>query len=211
MRKSKKIFVIGRKPTKFKLALTTIICIIFSVIFGGFLNNIFDIKGAESFISIIIIFVLFELLYIPTAAVCTKHWDISDEYLEYYFITNYFEQLKYSLSVLSGNEERFACKIKLDQIEKIRIFWTTELCVYSSVAHSIYFGVTLKDGSIIKFRASVVTSSTDEYVDALQYLKDKFDIVIEDEYGLLNVLRDKNINVVDYIDNIEKQSKGNGA
>ena len=157
MKKSKKIFVIGRKPTKFKLALTTIICIIFSVIFGGFLNEIFDLKGAESFITIIIVFVLFE------------------------------------------------------QIEKIRIFWTTELCVYSSVAHSIYFGVTLKDGSIIKFRASVVTSSTDEYVDALQYLKDKFDIVIEDEYGLLNVLKDKNINIVDYIDNIEKQIKGNGA
>lgn len=207
MSKLKKIFVIGRKPTKFKLVITTIVCLMISMLLGNFLNTLFNLNGLKEFLVIVILFILIEVLYIPTVAVCSEHWDISKEYLEYYSIDNYFEQFKYAIKVLKGNEEMFACKIKLDQIKKIRIYWTTELSIYSTIAHSFYFGITLKDNSVIKFRASVVTTTTDEYINAIQYLKENFNIIIEDEYGLLKVLRDKDIDIVDYINNIEKQNK----
>lgn len=205
MKKSKKIFIIGKRPTKLKLIITAIVAFILSLMLSNFFMVILKLEGSRIFITAII-FVLLSLLYIPTVAICTEHWDISEQYLEHYYITNYFQQLKYAINVFKNKEDIFASKIQLDQIKSIRLYWTTKLYVYSTIAHPIYFGITLKDGSIITFE-SLLTACNQEYIDAIKYLQDKYNIQIEDKYDLLTVLEDPKRNLVTHIDEIQKQSK----
>lgn len=205
MKKSNRKFVIGKKTTKLNLIITILVCLVISLVLSNFLviitnsNNMKEVIFAFVFISIV-------LLYVPTVAVCRKHWDITEDYLEYYSITNYFEQVKYALSIFTGKDDVFSFKIKLNEIEKIKIYWTTELSIYSTIAHPIFFNILLKDGSSINFE-SLVTTSNEEYLLAIKYLENNYNILIEDEYKLLYVLNDPSKNLVDYINGIEDELK----
>lgn len=206
MKITKKTFVVGRKPTRTKLIIAEIFVLIVSLILSKFFMNLLKIE--EGFIIIApIFFILLTILYLTSFAVDSEHWDISEEYLEYYSISNFFDQIKYVINIMINREEEFALKIQLNQIKSIRIYWTSELCIYSTIAHPIYFGVTLKDGSIITFK-SLVTSNNQEYIDAIKYLQDKCNIEIVDKYNILDVLGDSKINLVEYIDDILKKEKG---
>ncbi|MGL4570556.1 MAG: hypothetical protein ACRCVJ_05795 [Clostridium sp.] len=197
--------MIGKKPTKLNLVITIVVCLVISLVISNFLviitksNNMKEVIFTFVFIAIV-------LLYVPTVAICRKHWDITEDYLEYYSITNYFEQVKYALSIFTGKDDVFYFKIKLNEIEKIKIYWTTELSIYSTIAHPIFFYILLKDGSSINFE-SLVTTSNEEYLLAIKYLENNYNILIDDEYNLLCVLKDSTRNLVDYINEIEDELK----
>jgi hypothetical protein len=203
MKKSEKIFIIGKKPTKLYIFASAMVPLFFTLLFGGFALNYFKL-GFCSFGFIAIAYLLLLLLYIPIILNFRQYWDIREGYLEYYGITDYFQQLKYVLSIFNGNDDMFAFKIKLTEINSIRLYWTSTWTIASTPDHFIYFGITLKDGSIINYR-SLISSFTKEYIEAVNYLKEKCNIQIEDTYNLLDALADPCIDLAKYIDKIEKQ------
>ncbi|MEG1004141.1 MAG: hypothetical protein RSF37_12095, partial [Clostridium sp.] len=79
MKKSNRKFVIGKKTTKLNLIITILVCLVISLVLSNFLviitnsNNMKEVIFAFVFISIV-------LLYVPTVAVCRKHWDITEDY-----------------------------------------------------------------------------------------------------------------------------------
>lgn len=208
MNESKKLFIVGKKPTKLRLIITMVVSFIISLVLSNFFIIMLELKGYGLIITAII-FLIQLLFYIPTVARCSEHWDISNRYLEYYSITSYFEELKYALSVFTGKEEMFSLKILLSEVKSIKIYWTTRLSVYGTIGHPIYFGITLNDSSVITFE-SLITNNNKEYINAINYLRDNYNINIEDSYNLIDVLGDSNRNIVNYIDNIEKERKRSG-
>lgn len=203
MKKSEKIFVIGKKPTKLYIFASSMVPLFFSLLLGGFAFDYLKL-GVYGFVFIAVSYLLLLLLYIPIIVRFGQHWDIREGYLEYYGITDYFQQLKYVLSIFNGNNDMFAFKIKLTEINSIRLYWTSTWTIASTPDHFIYFGITLKDGSIINYR-SLIGTFTKEYIEAVNYLKEKCNIQIEDKYNLLGALADPCIDLAKYIDKIEKQ------
>ena len=203
MKKSEKIFVIGKKVTKSFIFLFALLPFSFSLLVGGMVIERFRL-GDYAIGIIAITFLVIWLLFIPNMARWRQHWDITEQYLEHYAVDGYFQQLKYILSIFNGNEDMFAFKIKLTEIKSIRLYWHTVWVISSTPLHSIYFGIILKDGSVVTFR-SLLTTSNREYIDAVNHLKEKFNIQIEDKYNLLGAMEDTGMRLAEYIDEIEKQ------
>jgi len=203
MNKSEKIFVIGKKPTKLYIFASAMVPLFFSLLLSGFAFDYLKL-GIYGFGFIAVSYLLLLLLYIPIIFNFRQYWNIREGYLEHYGITDYFQQLKYVLSIFDGNDDIFAFKIKLTEINSIRLYWTSTWTIASTPDHFIYFGITLKDGSIINYR-SLISTFTKEYIEAVSYLKEKCNILIEDKYNLLGALADPCIDLAKYIDKIEKQ------
>lgn len=195
---------VGSKPTKLLIFVATVVSLILSLALSGLFIGFFDLGYQVNIIIIAITFVVTLLLYVPAMVSHRYHWNVSKQYLEYYGIDDYFQQLKYVLSVINGKENVFAFRIKLTEIKSIRLYWSTRLSMGGTPAHKIYFGITLNDGSIVTFD-SLVTTSNQEYIDAIKYLKEECNIQIEDKYNLLQALENPNIRLAAYIDKIEKQ------
>lgn len=202
MERSKKIFVIGKKPTKLFVFAFAILPLCCSLLLIGFFTDYLKL-GNYSIIFVTAIFLLLLFLFVPSIVRCRQYWSISEQYLELYAVTGYLQQLKYILNVFNGENDMFAFKIKLTEIKSIRLYWTTVWLIAATPMYPIYFGITLKDGSIITFE-SLVTSSSNEYIDAVKYLREKCNIPIEDKYNLLTALGDPSIRLAEYIYEIEK-------
>ena len=203
MNKSEKIFVIGKKPTNLYIFASAMVPLFFSLFLSGFAFDYLKL-GVYGFGFIAVSYLLLLLLYIPIIFNFRQYWNIREGYLEYYGLTDYFQQLKYVLSIFKGNNDMFAFKIKLTEINSIRLYWTSTWTIASTPDHFIYLGITLKDGSIINYR-SLISTFTKEYIEAVSYLKEKCNILIEDKYNLLGALADPCIDLAKYIDKIEKQ------
>ncbi|ADL50833.1 hypothetical protein [Clostridium cellulovorans] len=207
MEKSKKLFVIGKRPTRTMIIVTAVLAIIAGLEAGFYLCKLCKVEDYKISAPIVILATaaIFFLIYVPTIANCIKHWDISEKYIELYRVNKYGTQWKYVYGILIGKEEKFADKIELSEIKSIKLYWTTMFSYMVMMMHPIFFRVTLKDGTVIKF-LSLVTSNDKNYVAAVKHLKEKCNIEIEDEHDLLSVIEDPNRSLNEYIDEIERAS-----
>lgn len=203
MEESKKIFVVGKKPTILYIIVSAMVPLFFSLILSGAIIDYFKLDNF-AIVCVAITFLLLAFLYVPTMVRSRQYWCINGQYLESYAIDDYIHQLKYLLSIFNGKNDMFAFKIKLAEIESIRIYWTTMWVISATPVHLVYFGIKLKDGSIVTFR-SLVTTNNKEYINAVKYLKEECNIQIVDKYNLLGAMEDGSIGLAEYIDKIEKQ------
>lgn len=203
MEESKKIFVVGKKPTKLYILVFSMAPLFFSLILSAAVTNYFKL-GIYGVVVIGVTFFVLLLLFVPTIVRARQYWCINGQYLEHYAVDEYFQQLKYVISILTEKNDMYAFKIKLSEIKSIRIYWTTMWIISSTPVYPIYFGITFKDGSIVTFK-SLVTTNNKEYVEAVKYLKEKCNILIEDKYDLLGAMEDKNIRLAEYIYEIERE------
>ncbi|ADL50834.1 hypothetical protein [Clostridium cellulovorans] len=203
MKKSKKLFVVGDKSSKTGIIFISLITFFFvAVQIGNSANTLIGFnKNWGIFAGIL--FVIIGVFEIPVVVATWKHWDISEEYLEYYDNNDYFQQWRYLISIFKGREDVCAFKIRLTEIKSIKIYWNRQYAHYSTINYTIYFGVALKDGSILTFR-SLIGSDKKGFLDALNYLKERYFIEIDDAYNVLGVLADPNQNLHEYIQKIEK-------
>ncbi|RII35877.1 hypothetical protein D2A34_00465 [Clostridium chromiireducens] len=205
MEESKKVFVVGEKPTILYIIISAMVPLFFSLILGSAIIEYFKLYNFIIVcITIMFTFLLLSLLYVPTIVRCRQYWCINGLYLESYAIDDYIQQLKYLISIFNGKNDMFAFKIKLAEIESVGIYWTTMWVISATPVHFVYFGIKLKEGSIVTFR-SVVTANNKEYINAVKYLKEECNIQIVDKYNLLGAMEEGSISLAEYIDKIEKQ------
>lgn len=204
VKKSKKLFIVGDKSSKARVIILSLVTLFFIGMFCS--HSSFYILYSDKLAAIIVItiIVLIAILEIPIVATMLKHWDISEDYLEFYDINDYFQQWRYLISILKGREDVCAFKIKLTEIKSIKVYWNSKHAPYSTISYMIYFGITLKDGSIVTFHA-LVNSDKKMFLDAVCYLKERYFIQIDDKYNVLGVIADPNQNLHEYIVEVERK------
>lgn len=202
--KENKIYSIETKASKIATILVLFLIILFSIAMSSVIAN--AVNTNHVFLIAFIIFVAQILLLIPNSMYKTNSWCITDESIEYTTIKTNIEKIESIRNLLGKYSTTSIYKIQLSQIESIKIFYISypTLVLCSTLEHPIYFGITLKDGSYVAFK-SLLTDDADYYVEAVNYLRDKYGIKIYDKDNLLEVLKDSSQNIVAYIDKIEKE------
>ncbi|ENY99881.1 hypothetical protein HMPREF1092_03018 [Clostridium thermobutyricum] len=193
------LFRIGSKPTsKTRIILTIIISILIGIFMGFALENLIGLNfiiGAG--ISGVVIF----LCYVPLVATINKHWELTEEFLEYHVIDKYLDSLRYVINNLFNREDNYIAKIRLDQIESIKIYWTMHIGILGYIFYPLKLSIKLKDDSIMIMDA--LLHESEEFYNAFQYMKTK-GIKINDKYNLLEAIGNPKVNITDYINEIRK-------
>lgn len=199
---SNKRYIVGAKPTtKMRVIIGSIFSVVLGISLGIILENLIDfnfiagsIMGSCAFI----------FLCVPSVSTINEHWDLTDEYFEYRYFHNHIEQAKYALDILMDKEDRVVARIKLSEIENIKLYWSIAFSVYSIMYFPLRMEITLKDSSILDTEAFL--NKKEDFYEAFDYLKSK-GIKIEDKYNLLNAIRDPELNINDYIMTIRDRKK----
>lgn len=200
-----KIFVIGNRPRKRGFVVGIIISIILGYILRGVFSYIVEDRNIKFLITVVVILIcLFSI--IPAYIGLSNRWEIRDGHFKYYEIRRYIDQLKYFFYGFFLEDKSKVLDIKLEDIESIKLYWNDYLDILSSVGHEIFFGIKLKSGELISVEA-LLTSNNFKFIRAVNYLKEEYNIEIIDKYNLLEVLGDTSLNLVDYINDIEKREK----
>lgn len=201
----KKEFIIGKKISNLRLFIVTVLALITAFIMGSFTASL---MGGRERIYIIVFFVFLELIYLPIIASDINYWTIDKEYLSFYLIESYRDKLTCVYKSIIGKREDLSFKIKVKEMKKIKVEWKKTYGIWSYPIYLIYFNITLKDGSIVKFQP-LKSVYNKELRDAMEFLKDQYDIEIDDKYQLLKILYNPKVNLADYISKIDKTVKGN--
>lgn len=197
-----KRYVVGAKPTT---KLRIIVGIIFSVSIGACIGLMLkNLLHFNLIIGSIIGIGLVTFLWVPLIATINEHWDLTDEYFEYRYFHNHMEQAKYALDVLRNKEDKAVVKIKLEQIQSIKLYWVVAFGICSVMYFPLRMKIVLKDGSVLDTDA--LLNKKEDFYEAFDYLKSK-GVDIKDKYNLIDALRDPKININDYIMTIRDRKK----
>ncbi|MCR6514388.1 hypothetical protein M4I33_05770 [Clostridium sp. LY3-2] len=200
-----KTFVIGNKPRKRGFVVGIIISIILGYILSRVFSYIVEDRNMKFLITVgVILICLFSI--IPAYIGSSIRWEIREGHFKYYEIRSYIDQLKYFFYGFCLEDKSKVLDIKLEDIESIKLYWNDYLDVLSSVGHEIFFGIKLKSGDLLSVEA-LLTSNNFKFIRAVNYLKEEYNIEIIDKYNLLEVLGDTSLNLVDYINDIEKRKR----
>jgi len=204
-KKMGKKFVVGKRPTIKTFLKTCVVLFLMDVLCIGLLMKSIDAIEIRN-IALVVFYIFLLLVYAPTVMICSEHWDLTDKHLEYYTINGHIRQLMYSFNVLLGREDMYSSKVELRSIKEIRLFWKEGLTTYSYKAYSVYFAITLVDESVIIIPSLLPNNNNNkEFVDALDYLENNYNIIIHDSYRLKEAIGNPDINLYEYITEVKKK------
>ncbi|WP_297633141.1 hypothetical protein [uncultured Clostridium sp.] len=195
-------YIVGAKPTtKKRIIIAIIISVVGGSLIGLMLKNLIDLNLVMG--NIIGICGLM-LWWVPIISTMNEHWDLTDKYFEYRYFNNHMEGVKYVIDVLLDREERAVVKIRLSQIQSIKLYWVIAFGVYSVMYFPIRMKIVLKDGSVLDTDA--LLNKKEDFYEAFDYLKSK-GVKIDDKYNLIDALRNPKLNINDYIMGIRDGKK----
>lgn len=199
----KNLFIIGHQFTKSTFMMYLTASLFFGTIAGSFISQFIDIN----FILLgSILSILCALIYIPLMTQLEPHWLINDETLLYFYPCDYIEKLKYAFTVFNNNFDDFAVKISLSQIQSIHITWTLSFGWAQSRFYPLKISIKTLDGTIMTMKLD--NYKKEEFIKAFDYLK-LHNIEICDKYNLISAINNPDVNLHDYISDIEyKLSRG---
>ena len=216
-KKMGKKFVVGKTPTIKTFIIACIVLFLIDVLLMGFLiasiDAMISIDAIKLLnIALVVFYIFLFLIYGPSVMICSEHWDVTDTHLEYYSINGHFRQLVYAFNVLFGREDMFSSKVELNSIKEIKLFWKEGILgvvgatTFAYKYYEVYFAITLVDDSIVIFQSLLANDNNNkEFIDALDYLENNYNIIINDSYGLKETIGNPNVDLYEYITEVKKK------
>lgn len=192
-------FIVGKPSYK-----SAIIYSIITILFGLLLIS----RGVLPLLDIIgyLLFTTTFLIVLPGISYDRLLWKVEENTLSFTEYPHCYEKTIWFYKRLFGiTKTLYQNVVYLDHIDYIHITWeNVPMFFFGLVGHPIIFKIHTRDGSVIKMN-SLTVSDTTAYIKAVHYMK-SIGIRFVDKHNLLEAIENPNIQVSEYIDEIERRA-----
>lgn len=203
----KKKIVIGEKMTKKGLVVLWCYYSIFGIMAAVGIFNVFRIYfNVSTMINWIVSILIFMavLAFITPVFASNEVLEFTDQYISYYHVRGYFNQLKEVIRILKNDREVADIFMKTIDIAKINLSYVSHIEGWAQKGYKLKLTFLLKDGTTFSiFPTTIGQMEKGDYEAAFQLLEDNH-VEIVDKLGLRKYLNMSSYDFQKYIQSIEE-------
>lgn len=206
----KKKILIGEKMTKKGLVVLWCYYSIFGIMAAVGMFNVFriyfNVSTMINWIVSILIFIAV-LAFITPVFGSNEVLEFTDQYISYYHVRGYFNQLKEVIRILKNGREVADICMKTTDITKLNLSYVSHMEGWAQKGYQLKLTFLLKDGTTFSiFPTTIGQMEKGDYESALQLLE-KNGVEIVDKLNIRAVLTQNSYAFQQYIDSIEEGKK----
>lgn len=206
----KKEVLIGKKMSRRRLLIKLFITLAITIIIAAGMMNLcqqypffqetpYALKGMR--ISLIILVIIMFFAIMGSGESLKQYMIITSNYLCYYSQETFISQIKAAFQTLLGQDITAKICIPISQIDSMTLSYTDcHMLWFYQNGHSIIFCFHLKDGTVLKIQPDNLYFIKENVLEGLQFLEQY--ILINDPYGLIKALKNKDMRFGDYVEKV---------